>query len=152
MAKVGYGIKDFDDPDIDSDNDLLLSLQIDHKFNLKNSLMLFLTRSTKETNISTTNSLISNNIYARYTNRLTEKITGFINLSYTLDDYQGELTFGGETKERDDDTYRIGVRLQYAFKKWLRAGAGYRYIQRVSNFSDFDYTNNSVFISLTGTM
>ena len=109
-------------------------------------------RKTNETNISTTDFILSNNIEVEYLQRLTGKITGDVNFSYTNDSYKGNLTFGGETKERIDDTFRGAFALRYKFKEWLNLDTGYIYTKRDSNFSDFDYTTNIIFIRITGSL
>lgn len=148
-VKAGYGIKDFSGSAIGNSEGFILEVQIDHKFTPKTSLIVKASRKTNETNMLTTSYLLSNSIEAEYIQRLTGKITGEVNLSYTNDNYKGDLTFGGETKERKDDLFKGALALQYKFKKWLNMDTGYIYMQRDSNFSDFDYTSNSIFIRIT---
>ncbi len=150
--KVGYGAKDFKDSSLDTNKELILEAQVDHKFTPKTSLKLIATRRTNETNISATDFIISNALRGEYLQRLTSKITGSVGLSYQRDKYRGELTLGGETKERKDDIYGASIAFAYEFKEWLKAEAGYIYTKRDSNFSDFDFTNNTVFLRLTGSM
>lgn len=151
-VKAGYGVKNFSVSSIGNAKDFIAEAQIDHQFTPKTSVKIKASRRTNETNISTTDFILSNNIEVAYLQRLTGKITGDVNFSYTNDSYKGNLTFGGETKERKDDTFRGAFALRYNFKEWLYLDSGYIYTKRSSNFSDFDYTTNIVFIRITGSL
>lgn len=150
-VKAGYGKKDFISSS-ESGEHFILEVQLDHHFTPKTSLVMKASRKTYETNISTTDYILSNTVEAEYIQRLTGKITGHVNLSYMRDEYKGDLTFAGETKERRDDFYRGSFALQYEFKEWLKTDIGYIYDRRQSNFSDFDYTSNIVFARILGTL
>src|SRR4030042_1111632 len=151
-VKAGYGVKNFSVSSIGDAKDFILEAQIDHQFTPKTSVKVKASRKTNETNISTTDFILSNNIEVQYLQRLTGKITGDVNFSYTNDSYKGNLTFGGETKERKDDTFRGAFALRYKFTEWLQLDTGYIYTKRGSNFSDFDYTSNIVFIRIAGSL
>jgi hypothetical protein len=151
-VKAGYGIKDFSGAAVGNSNDLVLEAQIDHRFTPKTSLIVKASRKTNETNISTTDFILSNSIEAEYIQRLTGKIILYVDLSYTNDNYKGDLTFGGEIKERKDDLFKGAFALQYQFKEWLKMDTGYIYMKRDSNFSDFNYTSNFIFIRLTSSL
>jgi len=132
--------------------EFIFELQLDHKFTPKTSLKLVATRKTNETNISTADYILSDGLRARYLQRFTAKISGSVGLSYNNDKYHGELTFGGETRERDDDIYSASLALQYEFREWFKTDLGYLYSRRDSNFSEFDYSNNTFFIRITGSL
>ena len=151
-VKAGYGVKNFSVSSIGDAKDFIVEAQIDHQFTPKTSMKIKASRKTNETNISTTDFILSNNIEVEYLQRLTGKITGDVNFSYTNDSYKGNLTFDGETKERKDDTFRGAFALRYKFKEWLNLDSGYIYTKRDSNFSDFNYTTNIIFIRITGSL
>ncbi|MDI6802209.1 MAG: outer membrane beta-barrel protein [Thermodesulfovibrionales bacterium] len=148
LIKVGYGIKDFDDSSLNKSNDLLFEAQIDYKFTPKTSVSLVVSRRTNETDIATSDHIASDTIKLVYLQRFTNKITGTVDLSYTSDDYRGELTLDGETKEPKSRYYKAGIAFQYEFKDWLKAGAGYSYTKRDSNFRSLDYNTNMIFLRL----
>jgi hypothetical protein len=91
-------------------------------------------------------------VSAEYLQRLTSKITGSITLWYFVEKYDGDLTFGGQTGPLDDKYYQGDFALRYEFRKWLKAETGYTYSKKNSSFSAFEYTNNTVFVRLTGTL
>lgn len=151
-VKAGYGVKNFSDSSVGDAKDFIVEAQIDHQFTPKTSVIIKASRKTNETNISTSEFILSNNIEVEYLQRFTGKITGDVNFSYTNDSYKGNLTFDGETKERKDDTLRGAFALRYKFKEWLNLDTGYIYTKRGSNFNDFDYTTNIIFVRITGSL
>ncbi|MEW6586227.1 MAG: outer membrane beta-barrel protein, partial [Nitrospirota bacterium] len=151
-VKAGYGVKDFRNPQIDTGDYFIMEAQMDYAFTPKTSLMLKGARKTEETNISTTNYIVSNSVELEYLQRLTAKILGDIRLYYAHDAYKGDLTFFGETKERKDRYFSGALAFQYKFREWLEMDAGYVYSLRDSSFSDFDYTNNTVFLRVIGSL
>ncbi|RMG02507.1 MAG: hypothetical protein D6726_07395 [Nitrospirae bacterium] len=148
--KAGYGEKNFSGGG--DANNLIFEVQIDHRFTPKTSLKLAATRKTNETTISATDYILTNAIQAEYLQRFTGKISGAIKLGYRNDKYNNEITFEGVTAEREDDIYDALIALQYEFKDYLKADAGYIYTRRDSNFSGFDYTNNTFFFRITGAL
>ena len=91
--------------------------------------------------------ILSHSLYSQWAHQFTSKFDGFLNLSYTNDRYEGELSFGGEIKERSDHVYTAGVSVGYEPRRWVRVNLGYEFAQRDSNFADFDYWKNTVFLS-----
>jgi hypothetical protein len=148
--KAGYGEKNFSGGG--DSNDLIFEVQLDHQFTTKTSLKLAATRKTNETTISVTDYLLSTALRAEYLQRVTGKITGSLGLGYRNDSYKGEITIGGVTDKRDDDIYNASLAFQYEFKDWLKADLGYIYTKRDSNFPEFDYTNNTLFFRITGSL
>ena len=140
--KAGYGVKDFDDAEIDNADNFILEAELHHTFTPKTALNLTGFRRTDETRIPGTAYVLTHGVTADYDQRITEKLTGHIFLAYSLDDYQGDSTFEGETKEREDDFIRLRPSLRYKFARWLMAEAAYLFSRRDSNFSEFDFTEN----------
>ncbi|MDQ7786786.1 MAG: outer membrane beta-barrel protein [Thermodesulfovibrionales bacterium] len=149
--KAGYGTKDFASA-TETSNDFIFEAQIDHHFTPKTSLILKASRRTTETDISTTDFVVSDTIELEYLQRITAKVTADIKLSYTRDAYKDEFTYGGRTAPLDDDYYYGAFALQYKFREWLFADAGYIFMKRDSSFSDFDYTTNVMFVRITGSL
>ncbi len=150
--KAGYGTKDFGVSDIDNGNYFIIEAQINHKFTPKTSAMLNVWRRTNETNISTTYYMLTNGIELGYNQQFTGRIMGNVRLSYINDHYKGDLTYGGETKERKDDYYIGTIGLYYKLREWLGTGVGYTFTERDSNFPEFEYTNNLFFFNITGSL
>ncbi|MBW1940567.1 MAG: outer membrane beta-barrel protein, partial [Deltaproteobacteria bacterium] len=137
------------DSTIDKTEEFVLEAQLYHNFTPKTSLNLVGLRRNEETTISTTDYVLTNSITASYIQRFTEKFSGTLEATYTNDKFEGDLTYGGVTKERKDDIYRIAPSVRYVFNDWLMAEFAYSYTERDSNFDDFNYTNNSVMLKIT---
>ena len=150
--KAGYGKKEFTRSGIGDSDDFILEAQIDHKLTPKTSLLLKASRRTNETNISTTNFIISDSVGVEYLHRLTAKIMAEVNLEYTHDKYNGDVTLNGETGRLSDHYFSGAFALQYKLREWLETDAGYIYARRSSDFSDFDYITNIIFIRITGSL
>jgi len=151
-VKVGYGIKDFNNSNDSNKKDVIVEAQLAHAFTPKTSLNFIATRKTQETNILGTDYILSNSFKINYYQKITFKISGQLGISYEFDKYKGNINYAGETKERKDDIYRSSIGLVYKFKEWLRTETGYSYTKRDSNFSDFDYTNNTIFFRIIGSL
>ncbi len=150
--KAGYGIKEFTRSSVGNANDFILEAQIDHRLTEKTSLLLKASRKTNETNISTTNYITTDSAGAGYIHRLTAKLMANINLEYAHEKYNGNATVNGETGRLSDHYWSAAFALQYKLREWLEADAGYIYGRRSSDFSDFDYITNIVFIRITGSL
>jgi hypothetical protein len=149
-VKAGYGFKDFDRSSTDDSRDLIFEAQIDHKFTPKTSVILKAFRKTQETNISETDYVITTGAGIDYLQRIRAKLLLSARLGYWTEIYRGDLTYAGESKQRKDNIFEAGLALRYDLKEWLKLDIGYLYSNRDSNFSDFDYANNSLFLGLSG--
>ena len=150
--KAGYGIKDFINSSLGSSTDFILEAQVDYHLTPKTTLMLKASRKTNETNVSATDFILSNSVDVQYLQKITGKITADVKLSYTNDRYKGDVTFNDITKKLVDNYYTGVFAVRYKFREWLQTDLGYIYERRDSNFSDFDYTANIVFLRVTGTL
>ena len=148
--KAGYGFKDFTKSDSEDSKDFIMELQLSHRFTPKTSMTLTASRTTNETNISTTDYILSTAIGVGYVQMLTSKLTADIQLTYTNDIYRQDLTYDDRTDQLNDKYYTASFSLRHKVKRWLDTSVGYLFSRRDSNFSDFDYTTNSIFLRATG--
>jgi hypothetical protein len=150
-VKAGYGIRDFSGSAPRS-SDLVFEAKIDHRFTPKTSLSLTAFRHTDETTIPSTLYVLTQGVTANYQQLLTARITGSVILSYTNEKYGGDLTIGETTARRNDDTYRASLGFQYEFRRWLKAGLIYSFTTNDSNFTEFNYSSNTINFRLTGSL
>ena len=148
--KVGYGLRQVDQGD--NRNDLIGEARLDHRFTPKTSAYLQFTRRVEETDIADTSAVLSHRLLLGYRQRVAPRWTAAADLNYTREAYQGEFTSNGETGERTDDNYGARVGLGYLFRSWLNFGLGYIYLDRNSNFDNFSYTNNTVYLTVTAAL
>lgn len=151
FIKAGYGLKSFNS-NINRSRNFILESNIDYTLSAKSSLTITAWRKTNETNIEEMLFVLSNGIRAAYTRRLAGKLSAFANLSYASDRYRGDFTFAGKTGKREDRYLTAGFGIQHKFRRWLTNEIGYTYSRRDSTFSSFDYSNNTLFLRVSGTM
>ncbi|MFI5294148.1 MAG: outer membrane beta-barrel protein [Thermodesulfovibrionales bacterium] len=150
-VRAGYSLRDFSDP-VANSRTFVFEGNVDHKFTPKTSLTLTASRRIDESNIPSTFFVLTNAFAVRYQQMLTSKITGSLDLGYTQESYGEDLTFGGNTAKRRDNLYQATLGFQYDFRKWLKAGIYYTYATRESNFPDFNYSSNTIFFRVTGSL
>lgn len=144
LAKVGYGLKDFDAQGSNEAENFLAELQFRHRFTPKSYVELKASRKTNETEIADTAYILSQKIQLRYYQRILPKLMTTANVYYKRNSYRGEGSFG----DRRDNYYGAGVDLKYSFTNWLALSGGYQFIKRDSNYIAYDYDRNNVYLSL----
>jgi polysaccharide biosynthesis protein VpsM len=147
VVSAGYGIKDMAGQG-GSFKNYIFQAQISHQLTSKNDITFSAYRMTEETDYLQTLFLVSTGIKADYNHRLTTKISASAGLGYERDDYEGAFSFGGVTKQRRDTAYDADLSLRYEFKRWLKADIGYTFRRMNSNFGQFEYSSNTLFIRL----
>ncbi len=151
IVKAGYGIKDFKSQSQKS-NLFILEANIEHRFSSRTSLNLKAWRKSNETDVRSMSYIVATGIDVSLLHKLTSKINGSVSLSYINQKYKGNSASDGEPEDRQDNYFRTGFGIQYEFRKWLTAEAGYLYSKRNSDQSSFDYTNNTVYIRLNSSL
>ncbi len=147
--KIGYGVKDFARAGADDQDDLIFEAQIDHRFTRKTSVFAKVSRKTEETDLETTQGVLSDNFQLGYTQNLTAKLAASLKATYIHDSYDEDLTVGSQTDKRSDDYYSGDLALGYSPQEWLNLGIGYAYGDRNSNFDTFSYQSHTVYLNVT---
>ncbi|MBE0575217.1 MAG: outer membrane beta-barrel protein [Desulfuromonadales bacterium] len=151
-VKVGYGDKEYDRSDHDDQDDWLAEVQLDHFFTPKTSVYLRAVRRILESDIETARNITEYSTQIGYRQRFTAKLRGEASLFYANDEYDGDITVGDQTDERDDDYIGFVAALGFTPVRWLNLSLGYEYRDRDSNFNTEDYTSNTVFIRMTAAL
>ncbi len=151
-VKAGYNSKGFEISAVDDGKDFIFELQASHTFTPKRSMDVTYMIRSNETDIVSTEYVLTNRLSVSYLQRFTEKIMTNLTVSYTGDGYEGDLAYAGEIDEMDNTVYSVVPALRYEFKKWLMADVVYIYTTRDSSFSDFDYSTNTIFFKITGSL
>lgn len=144
LAKVGYGLKDFDAAGSQEVDNLIAEIQLRHRFTPKSYAELRASRNSNETDIAGTSYILSQKVQLRYYQRILPKLLASANVFYKRNSYHGE----GTSSDRRDDYYSAGVDMKYSFTNWMSLSGGYAFIKRDSNSIDFDYDRNNVYLSL----
>lgn len=148
LGKLGYNSKD--SSGADNRDDFVYELQVDYQFTSKNNLNLQTWRKLKESDTAGTNGIMGNSFNATFSQMLGQRMVASAMAGFARDEYDGLTTVGSKTAEREDDYLMLSLSLSYAMQKWFEISGGYNYVNRDSNFDNFNYDSNGLFVSLTG--
>ena len=147
--KAGYGDTDFDDPDIENAQDYIYEIQLDHQFTRKTSLSLFAYRKKEEADFSGYDYILTHKATASYMQRVTNKISIGMRLSYAYESFKSEVNLIEESEDRKDALYYLNPYIRYHFKDWFSMDLEYKYEKRDSNTSLYEFETNSLLIALS---
>lgn len=147
--KAGYGDKDFDAADIENSQDYIYEIQLDHRLTRKTSLSLFAYRKKEEANFSAYDYILTHKATASYMQRVTNKISIGMRLSYAYESFEGEVNLIGKSEERKDDLYYLNPYIRYHFRDWFSMDLEYKYEKRDSNTTLYEFETNSLLIGLS---
>ena len=151
LAKVGYNNKEYDG-DVSDEDELQFEVQLDYRFSPKTAMRLNALRYLNETDTAGTTGRLTHEVNADLRYQLAQKVSTNLKAGWLNDDYEGEITVGTDTDSRDDDYLNAQVDLTWQALQWLELTCGYSWEDRDSNFDVFDYTTNTLFVSLTGAL
>jgi hypothetical protein len=92
--------------------------------------------------------VVTDRVLLRYIQRFTTKLTGSLSFYYKRDSYHGDITVAGDSGKRKDDNFGAGLGLRYNIKRWLVFSGGYEFLKKDSNFDNFDFDKNSVYLNV----
>jgi hypothetical protein len=142
--KVGYEIKDYDNPARKDFDGLVVEGEIIWKYRDPSQLRLYGGRANIESTFEENNFYVANYGGVELRHYLTSVLILTARGLVGTNDYPTVVTIGDETKKRSDTFYEFGLSLRYQIRRWLALEMAYQFLQRDSNFRDFDYTNNRV--------
>ncbi|MEN8136570.1 MAG: outer membrane beta-barrel protein [Thermodesulfobacteriota bacterium] len=151
QLKIGVSSKSHEDASLaDADTDeVFYELQLAHSFSSKTSIDLTGTRRLTESTVAGTNFIINNQVSLNYRQKLSAKIVANLDTSYYRDEFNGFISVGPVTAEREDTTILVTPTIDYLTKDWFIVSLSYSLAERDSNFDNYDFTSNSVFLRLT---
>ena len=145
----GYGVKEFDDSDVDNASESLFEAQLVYRFTPKTSLRFTGYRKNEESDETEFDYILTYRASVAYLQRITAKITFGVDLSYENRNYEEDSNLISASEQREDDEYYLSPYLKYAFKDWFSMHLRYEYEKRDSNTADIDYETNSVLLGFT---
>jgi len=148
---LGYGDKDLS-ASSSNEGEFLGEIQFDHRFTRKTAAYLRATRKTNETDVEGADYILTYRVQLGLRQRLTAKLRGSFDFFYLRDSYEGTVTIDNLQGDRVDEYYGGGVALGYSPLRWLNLTLGYRYKERSSNFSQYDYQSNTVYLTIAAAM
>jgi len=139
FAKIGYNIRSFDSDRLDTQDDISWGVGVDWRPKSYSTVHLETSQALAETN-GTGDVVTQSSILAYWQHNWRDRFSTRVDLGYqnsTMD-----------PSNREDDTYLLGVRADYAFRRWMNVGAGYRYSTVDSTDDTFGYDQNIFLINL----
>ncbi|MCF8111905.1 MAG: outer membrane beta-barrel protein [Desulfobacteraceae bacterium] len=147
-VKAGYMEKKFDSSSLGDESGFSAEVQVQHNFNPKREASLTAYHRYTESSMATSYTVLTTGVNFALMQRFTPKWSLAVQALYYNDDYQGDLTLNGVTKEREDDTFRVGPELIFEPRDWLEIDLGYYFSKRESNFDMFEFENNTIYLSI----
>jgi len=149
--KLGYGKRDYDGIS-DTQNFFSAEAQLIHRFTRKTMVYLVASRRAEASDVQGARDVLTERLRAGYVQNLTAKVTGKVTGYFYRENYDGDITIGSQTDEREDKTYGGEIALGWSPTRWFNASAGYQYTERDSNFDIRDYQDHTVFLTLTAAL
>lgn len=149
-SKFGYEQVRHDESD-DAHN-FAADVGVDYNLRPGTGANLGWTRSVEQSTYSTTSFFTQDILFLVLYQRMSEKLTGKVVLSYANQDYEEKATAGPgifTDRERNDDLFSSGVTLTYEVNEWVNTDIAYQYNRRDSNASVFDYTDHVMVVGLS---
>jgi len=134
-VKLGYLTKTFDAAGRADGNAFNWDVEVEWRPRTYSVVALSTSRQFDETN-GTGNFIERDNYAIAWTHDWGNQVSTTADFSYSND------SFAPTTRE--DDLLDLGVRVNYAMRRWLTLSAGYRYEDRDSNRNAFDYQRNLI--------
>ena len=151
MVKAGYQLKEYDAAESDDAGTFAMEAQLNYLITDKSKIGLNLSKALEETDSLLNRGKDTLAGRLRYEQRITSRIQGYVELWYELNDYEGFDRAGIDylpVEARQDKRYLVRPGLQYFFKDWLVGELSYAFEDRNSNDAFYDFTSQSVFLSL----
>lgn len=143
-AKVGWQYRHYTrETEKDYDSPVTMAGLLE-EFTDRDTLGIKWIRTPYESLYQGTNYYVDNSIDLQYRHKFNPKLTGILGGLYRLSQYPESTVEGGTWKKRLDNTWNAGAGIEYQMQKWLTWTADYKFIQRKSNFGNYDYDDNLV--------
>ena len=144
---LGYQWKDYDNefdastpPQRYEDKDTwIASTQVAFRVTPTKTVALSITRALRESGSNTNEYFEDTGIGINLQQVIRTKFTLTVGGAYSQNNYN---------RPRQDDNYDANLGLDYRIRDWLRAGVGYKYRKKDSNYVENDSTDNQFMVSL----
>jgi hypothetical protein len=151
VAKGGYQLKQYDIEDTEDSGTFSLEGQLNYLITDKTKIGFNLYRMLEETDSLQNRGRETTAARLRYDQRFTYRIQGGLELGYEQNDYDGfaraQANFpAGEG--RRDARYLVRPSFNYFFRDWLIAELAYAFEDRNSTDTYYDFTSQTVLLSI----
>ena len=146
-VRVGYGIKDFQNPATDRGSELLFSGWVDYRPTGKTKLRLLAYRGYSESDTSSASSVLTHRVKLSYTQKLRARTKLKASLAYKKQEYHDVYANGGPGA-RTDDAWDGSLSLHYRFRRWLSANLTYAHRDQQSDLPEYEYVDNRLLLQV----
>jgi len=143
--KYGRTSKDYKDASVKDFSEPRWSIDINHKFSERTSLVVIGAHQVNETSLYGTAYFITNGVYGELKHGFMSKFSLLLRGASGTDRYSNAVA--PETVVREDKTKMMGAGLRYTMKDWLEFGADYNKRNRDSNINANDYQETQYILS-----
>ncbi|MFH0926803.1 MAG: outer membrane beta-barrel protein, partial [bacterium] len=155
--KGGYEWRDYKNEDFirRNDKDLwVIAGDIQGNLTEQAKLSLLLKRGLIESTFTNNSYFINSRVALKLDQKIGEKFAVLPGGYYEKSEYPEAVVdpLTNNTKDREDDLVGLELELNYQIQEWLKAGLGYKYLSRESNFDSYDYIDNRVFATLSAVL
>jgi hypothetical protein len=151
-AGAGYQNRNFDDNSIEDIDVFTYHLNLGGEGTLANRRSYIGLNIAQNANDQSpgSNYFIATRFILKGGHEFSRKLSGDVRALYQISDYERTtgLTPGGNTAEREDDTYEISGSLNYLFARWMTFSGTAGFEKRDSNLAGFDYENTFFILKL----
>jgi hypothetical protein len=151
-AGAGYQNRNFDDNSIEDIDVFTYHLNLGGEGTLANRRSYIGLNIAQNANDQSpgSNYFIATRFILKGGHEFSRKLSGDVRALYQISDYERTtgLTPGGNTAEREDDTYEISGSLNYLFARWMTFSGTAGFEKRDSNLVGLDYENTFFILKL----
>jgi hypothetical protein len=148
LLKIGWEWKDYDNQAREDWDGVIAEANVIWKYREPSEVRLFGGRANVESLFEGTNYYVSTYVGAEVRHFLSERLVLRVRGLGGVNNYPEEVTVGTQTGEREDVFIEAGVALKYQMRRWVAFEIAYGFLKLDSNFSEFDYTDNRVKLSV----
>lgn len=155
MVKGGYEVKKYDSVEDDEVSDFTMETMISYLATDKTKISFSLVKALEETDTRVSKGKETISSRFNYDQEFSERFRGYVQLRVENYDYEAFDRIVDNrlvTEPRHDLLYGIKPALQYDFSDWLMTELSYSFEDRNSNIDIFDFTAQTIFLSLNAAL
>lgn len=154
-AKGGYQVKQYDTFGLDDVATFSMEAHFNYLVTDKTKISLQLYKALEETDSLANRGRDTTVAKFRYDQQFTYRTRGYCEFWYEYNDYDEFTRLAGTLAEEDarkDTRFMVKPAFQYHFRDWLMAELAYSFENRNSNANLYDFTTQTVFLTLNASL
>ncbi len=154
-ASGGYQVKKYDNIDKEDHDSFMMNANLYYLLTDKTKISLGLDKSLEESDSLSSRGKDSIAATLTYSQEFTYRMNGYCNFRYQYNDYEG---FNREDNDlfaseaRKDTLFKVKPGIRYQFRDWLMTELAYSFENNNSNNGFYDFTSQTIFLSLNAAL